>query len=176
MRKVGAGVQTLAGVVTSTGPWTVSEGGLLFANAASTIADVAVESGASFGGTCTVTGNVGVVSGGTLDAARGVLDLRGKTVLADGGKIAIACDADGAGCIKLADATLPANLTVDFRAASAGAKLPYVSKILELPASFDGDVSAWQATGSLKGIRNLKFGRSGNAVMAMRSGFAVIVR
>ena len=67
-------------------------------------------------------------------------------------------------------------VTVDFRAASAGAKLPYAAKILELPASFDGDVSAWQATGSLKGIRNLKFGRSGNAVMAMRSGFAVIVR
>lgn len=176
VRKVGAGVQTLAGVVTSTGPWTVSEGGLLFANAASTIADVAVESGASFGGTCTVTGNVGVVSGGRLVIAGGELKVNGKLVVADGASVEAVCSADGMGCLTAADAALPANLNIDITAAEAGVKLPGIFTLMNLPATFAGDVEGWTITGTLKGVRNLKLYRSGDSVKAVRSGLMLIVK
>lgn len=174
-RKEGAGVQTLAGIVKADGLWTVAEGALLLANAASSVSNVTVRAGAAFGGEATVTGDLGVQAGGRLVLSGGVLDVKGQVVLAEGGKLSVVCDETGSGTLNAATPSLPTTLAIDLSLAD-GAK-GVAREMTLLTGNLEGvNVSGWTVSGSFPGARRITLRQVGNKVMALRPGLVLFLK
>ncbi len=128
VNKTGAGNLTLNGLVSATGFWTVSNGGLTLTEETSSLYKLSVKDGATFGGVGTITGTAGFASGSTLElgvpGAPGTLTLAADdNVLANGAKLRVNHTANATSTLTVGDIALPDQLAVTMVPDTAGVKL-----------------------------------------------------
>ena len=149
----GDGVLVLSGANTYAGETTVSTGSLYINGTLDTqSSSVTVNSGATLGGTGTISRAVSVQSGGTLAPGdyqgQGTLTIAANTVLAEGAQYAWSHDGSSADSVQVnGTLTLPAAATVTV---SGSGDLPGLSVLFSSPNPLAGttDLSGWTIVGA----------------------------
>jgi len=168
LRKTGPARQTFTGALAAASGWTVAEGELYVENADAVLHSVCVEGG-TFGGTCTVAGDLGVKAGGTL--APGALAVNGRCVVA--GDLDYTVAGGQAGCLTVAgDVTLADGLTLRLD----GEKLKRCTLVKTTGGTLTCDPSTWTVTGTSPRLKSICFSNTGTALMAVRGATTVFVR